>query len=529
MKPDLMIFSSVEFDGKIHVRYIGVKAFKHIQYHLQRAGKTVAQIDSLTKDETLSFDNQPAGTYKATCRLTLDDGTLATGESMEINISPISQPYPVAPAVNQRPSKSLKGGHWLYEGIEHHFLEVKFQPGSLAKLEHESAKVLSIFNGIKHTLRFRLVFSAVTTRKKGLEAFSDFYRIDGVIPKEDLIPIATELETLDYVIYCSVTPDTKSMKAPELPALAAEGIEEQEQLTSTDTPTPDFTQLQTYVDAPRGMNIRSIWDERHGAGATVHHLDFGVYKNHEDLTNVQVITSRLETEDCNHGTASCGCVVGTDNSFGVKGIAHGCRFLFYDTGDLDLIVQNAELADIVALDIEFNDSIRGRLPVIDSKSWWDKIHALTQRHVTVLLAAANGAMNLSESAMNDWGDSGGTLVGACTPSTGRRRSTSNYNHYSLWLNSWGDSVTTTGYGHLQNRGINASYTSSYSGTSSATPLCAAALAIVQGYALSERREYYPPLVFREAAMYYGYDEGAVDGVGYRPNVARWLSDLEAKR
>ncbi|WP_273802785.1 S8 family serine peptidase, partial [Proteus vulgaris] len=61
---------------------------------------------------------------------------------------------------------------------------------------------------------------------------------------------------------------------------------------------------------------------------------------------------------------------------------------------------------------------------------------------------------------------------------------SNYNREIAFINSWGDwSVTTTGYGSLQKLpGDNRNYSRDYSGTSSATPLCSGALALIQDHA-----------------------------------------------
>ncbi|MEO6680110.1 MAG: S8 family serine peptidase, partial [Pseudomonas sp.] len=491
---------------------------------LHKDGKVVARAESTTPGETISFDGQPCGMYKATFQLSLPDGTTLKGESVKINTSSRALPFPTVPAIDPAPPKSLKGGHRFYNNVKSYFLEVKFQPGGLATLNKENAQSLSLYNRLKNTLTFKPVFSAELIKQKQLEEFADFYRIDGVIAHHELIPLANELETLDYVIYCSVTPDTRHMSAPKLPVAPLNETQVKPLPATEDPITPDFRPLQRYVDKPRGMNIRSIWSTHTGKGSTVRLLDFGVYANHEDLQNVQVVTNVPETEDCNHGTASSGCIVATDNSFGVKGIAHDCQFFFYDVGDLDLIVRDASLGDIVALNVQF-ESDDGYIPIIDSKSWWDKIHALTRRDVTVVVAAGNSGLDLSKGYISDFGDSGGTLVGCCYSSTGDRHAYSNYGHYTSWFNSWGENVTTTGYSSLQDRGINASYSNSYSGTSSATPLCAAAMAVIQGYAMLEMERYYPPLVFREAARYYGYDEGAEGGIGYRPNVADWLEDL----
>ncbi|MFJ2546486.1 S8 family serine peptidase [Pseudomonas sp. NPDC087612] len=515
MQTDLMIYRNVYFDGNIYVKYNGMTTFKTTKYQLYRDGKKIAEIDSSENGETICFENQIAANYKASFVMELSDGKILTGDSMEIDAAFRSPLLPESPPTRSQ-QKSLKGGHYLYENVTSHFLEVKFHPGGLEKLKNETSRALTTFARLKSGLTFNLVFSPTTTKKKGLESFADFYRIDGPIATDELIPVATELETLDYVIYCSVTPDTRNMQPPELPLTGAPATEEQQHASNNST-TPNFNSLQGYLDPTRGMNVRHHWERKNGRLAVVRHLDFGIYRNHEDLRNVFVMSSRPETQDCNHGTASTGCIVGTNNGFGVTGISYNCSFYFYDTSYIDWIVRDARHGDIVGIDNQFSRDGK-LLPMIDNKSYWDKIQVLTNRHITVILAAGNGGLNLSTpGVMNDWGDSGSMLAGACSSSTGRRLSFSNFGHITSMISSWGENVTTTGYGGLQSAGNNASYTRSYNGTSSATPLSVGAIAVVQGHSL-EGGGYYPPDTFRSLLERLGYTEGVTDKIGYRPNV-----------
>nr|WP_249324654.1 S8 family serine peptidase [Enterobacter mori] len=280
------------------------------------------------------------------------------------------------------------------------------------------------------------------------------------------------------------------------------------------------------------MNIRAVWDRgEDGTFATVRHLDFGVYRNHEDLAgNITVVSSRDETKNCDHGTASTGCIAAAKNGRGVTGIAHGCQFYFYDTGNMDWIVRDAQPGDIVSLDIQL--LANGQyIPVTGSKSWWDKINTLVSNGVVVILAAGNGGLDLgsSSSAFADNGDNGSMLVGACNHKDGRRSYFSNYNHATSLINAWGDwSVTTTGYGTLQKLpGNERNYTNNYAGTSSATPLCAGALALIQSYAKRHYGVFLNSLEMRELIINTGSREGQGDGIGYRPNVLAATQYLDA--
>ena len=346
---------------------------------------------------------------------------------------------------------------------------------------------------------------------------------------EILHKLATQIEQLDYVAYCCVTPNTSNYAPPKLP-VNQENSETLSHQTSRDTSTPDFNYRQTYLDAPYGMNVRDAWEKGiTGSQAVVRHLDYGIYRNHEDLidSNITVVNSRSENEDCNHGTASTGCIAATKNGFGVTGIAHDCQFYFYDTGDLDLIVNDAQAGDIVSLDIQV--SINGRLlPITAIRSWWERIQIIVNKGATVILAAGNGSLDLSKpGVMEDYGDSGSMLVGACFSNSGKRVNFSNYNQKTSLINSWGDwSVATTGYGSLQKLpGNERNYSRDYSGTSSATPLCSGALALIQDYA-KKHHAILSSWTMRKLISKSNYTEGLQGGIGYRPNVDYLLAEVD---
>jgi subtilisin family serine protease len=112
------------------------------------------------------------------------------------------------------------------------------------------------------------------------------------------------------------------------------------------------------------------------------------------------------------------------------------------------------------------------------------------------------------------------LVGACYHNNGHRAYFSNYNHTTSMINSWGDwQVVTTGYGTLQKLpGNDRNYTKDFSGTSSATPLCSGALALIQSYAKRHYGVFLNAFEMRELIAKTGYSDGKEEGIGYRPNV-----------
>ncbi|WP_169708511.1 S8 family serine peptidase [Trinickia terrae] len=524
MTTELLIFKSLDFDGAVFVRYSGAERVQSIRYQLLKDGVVVAERDAIRPGETAQFDKQPPGAYQAKAHIKLADGSTSIVDSAPLLV-PATSPQPAS--AQAAPAKSLKGGHCFYDNVENYYLEIKLQPGGLDKLQNEvGSSSLSTFLKLKPALSFSLVYSPEVIAKHGGTHFAHFYRIHGAIARDELIPLAQELETLDYVIYCSVTPDTTGMKPPEEPPRAGTGAAEPSPPFALGDVTPDFTSRQKYLGdwattKTIALNVRAAWTAgATGRGATVRHLDYGVYRNHEDLGNITVVNSRPETNDCNHGTASTGCIAATNNGFGVTGIAYDCQFYFYDTGDLDKIVRDAQPGDIVGLDIQF--SLNGvHVPVIHSKAWWNKIFALSNLRATVVVAAGNGGQNLSPEygLINDYGDSGSMLAGACISTTGRRASFSNYGHYTSLVNAWGDwSVATTGYGGLQRVSNDRNYTSTFSGTSSATPLSVGALAVLQGYSITKYQNLLGPYWMRDILGYTGGTHGEQDLIGRQPNV-----------
>ncbi|MBO1916405.1 S8 family serine peptidase [Providencia rettgeri] len=84
-------------------------------------------------------------------------------------------------------------------------------------------------------------------------------------------------------------------------------------------------------------------------------------------------------------------------------------------------------------------------------------------------------------------------------------------HHRLWK-------TTKTPGNERN------YTDRYSGTSSATPLCSGALALIQSYA-KQHQIILSAWGMRELIRKSTYTEGVNDGIGYRPNVNQLLTKL----
>lgn len=331
-------------------------------------------------------------------------------------------------------------------------------------------------------------------------------------------------------------------------------------------PTPDFEDLQTYLDAPsnrwQGMNIRKAWaNQAKGKGARVHFSDGGLYASHEDLQgnpNLKIVNFK-PNDDPEHGTASLGILLASANGIGMTGICHEAEVYLYDNRALDdlgrsltlkQLLRNVQAGDIVAVNRQTaNINVLSTfLPSLHDRDWWDVSRALTERGAIVVNAASNGStrtdsekgttlgygVDLSQwPFFHDHGEADAILVGACQSWDGKPHQYSNHSYQHRMLNAWGDSVATLGYGKLQDKsGEDRDYTNTYSGTSSATPLVTGALSVIQGYAIQQHHLYLNANQMHLLVMQSGYADATLPltdvlPMGRRPNVHAALVLLDS--
>ncbi|EJF78584.1 hypothetical protein MCO_00611 [Bartonella sp. DB5-6] len=520
------IYKLLDSDPSIYVE--GDKEHSTFQFELYLNATLVETVHD--HDSSHLFKITKAGTYHVVAKN--DTATLKSNEVVfyDSEIQPQKiQARSAAHALHIPEEKKLKGQDHIVDVGKGFYIEIKIKKGAFSLLKEQVKKLKKTYSLTKKTI------SLDSFPKWHSIHQHEYYIITQKMSEKAAHEFCRQIEQMDGVIYCSITPFMNNLEPPFLEsAKKPASMRPERKAKKANTPlygeTPDFSKLQGYLDEGRGMNIRNVWAQGNtGQGAVIRHLDFGIYKKHEEFQegNITVVHSRPETRDCNHGTASTGCIAAGKNSFGVTGIAHSASFYFYDTDDLDIIVEQAKPGDIVSLDIQayFNGELA---PMISIKSWWDAIRNLTQKQVIIIMAAGNGGHNVGNlSFCPDYGDCGGILVGACNPPDGLRASFSNYGHRDSLINSWGWDVVTTGYGSLQKRfGHNRNYTNNYGGTSSATPLCCGALALLQSHA-KKRGFLLTPKSMRALLEQSNYTEGVKDGIGRRPNVGQLVKIIDA--
>ncbi|WP_105102225.1 S8 family peptidase [Microbulbifer pacificus] len=271
---------------------------------------------------------------------------------------------------------------------------------------------------------------------------------------------------------------------------------------------PDFSDQQGYLYGREGnpsssyilggVDAHYAWTlpGGDGSGVDVVSNEIGGFNyNHLDLPQPFMVVGSYVIDG--HDTASAGIIASLDNGFGTTGIAHGARLGYAQYG-VDRMIQAAEQlprGSVMQVGIHYrHDSLDQYLgcgsscymPLDYYDGPYDAVRYITQElGIHVVAAAGNGSINLDHSYFNGRfdstrRDSGSFLVGAANPGNGLRASFSNYGS-RVNAFSWGWNVVTTGYGSLHNES-NAEYTATFSGTSSANPIVAGAVASLQGIA-----------------------------------------------
>ncbi|WP_313202781.1 S8 family serine peptidase [Pseudomonas sp.] len=531
MKKELAISRASKFNGNIHLRLLGyfdltywsrdkdIKSIKYILYIDDIPSKTETQDKKLTTGCTFTgVAHTPGSQYQGSVTITFENGTTAEHKSKKISITDIEIPTTVrTPAVSARPTYFTPANFKANPDCNY-TVEICFKKDGLAR-----------FNADRPLRSLGKKLGQVTLKKHRLQRF-ELYSIKETLSVAEMLAITTAMKRLDYVYSAVLTPTVDSYKAESSKYEAPLHTH-----TKKDENTPDFEGQQEYLDVISennkflGMNVREAWLLSQGSQATVRHLDFGVYENHEDLKgNITVATNGNVNK--NHGTSSTGVIAAASNKRGVTGIAHDCNFIYYDQFlTIEPILDDVLPGDIISLDIQ----TAKEYPVIADWSWWSKIKLLVELGAIVFMAAGNGSSDLAklieEGEMDDFGDIGAFLVGGCLAFNGERELYSNFNHYGLLVNSWGSPrVVTTGGGDLYkpDETNNRNYTARFGGTSAALPLVTGVAALVQSYAIEKYNIALSAAELMSIIINTGYSEGVKEQIGHRPNAHAALIELD---
>jgi len=358
-----------------------------------------------------------------------------------------------------------------------------------------------------------------------------------------LLDLARELQALPTVEYAFVAatgaPPPGSWAAPPPGDLGS--------------PTPDYADRQGYLDIDPGIGAWQAWALGvQGAGLRLSDCEYGWQTGHEDLVDRDLHQEVGQTAPSwvadygwdEHGTAVMGELAAVDNGYGVSGALPGAEIhTFPEYSDEEGSRRPSAIAsaladsapgDVVMLEMQTVARPDGAYgPAELDPDVFTVVQVGVDAGIVVVGAGGNGAENLDSSWYVTnylaWGDSGAILVGAGSADT--RHDKLYFSTYGARINlqGWGVSVVTLGYGDLA--AIDGDplqrYTSAFSGTSSATPIVAAAALLLQDDCQQRFGEPLEPRTLRALLQASGHPQGSGGHIGPLPDLAAAFAALDA--
>ena len=305
--------------------------------------------------------------------------------------------------------------------------------------------------------------------------------------------------------------------AAELGALASVATAYREPAPPPLPATPDFEPQQTYRDpAPDGIDADLAATVAGGRGdnVTIIDVEYAWNENHEDLTSAVggLIANGTPCDpfgdSAAHGTAVLGQLIAGDNGFGVTGIVPDASIAMVNAAALEsgcvyrlaAAIDRAHSAltagDVLLIEQQIPGpaacgSGSNHVAVEWVEAYYDAIVRATDDGIIVVEAAGNGGCDYDDPVYGTpfpagRPDSGAIIVGSThnpigggSPAGGRTPGSGHGGRVNL--SGHGNAVVTTGIGDLQS-GVDADYTATFSGTSSAAPIVAGAAASVSSVA-----------------------------------------------
>ena len=320
--------------------------------------------------------------------------------------------------------------------------------------------------------------------------------------------------------------------------------------------TPSFTSLQRFAGAaPVGISASALAGRPGGRGQQTKIIDIEYSWNaaHEDLAPAAAPAAAIPNgtpldpfSDPNHGTAVLGLLIGTANEFGITGLAPAGAIGMVNSNStagwtlpsaVNLAHQRLQPGDVMLLEQQVSGLQNGLY--VAPEYWpavYDAIRLATLDGIIVIEPAGNGGVNLDDPGYGSpfprgMPDSGAIIVGAgsgdCSQPANARLPFSTYGS-RVDVQGWGQCVATTGYGALFNGGPNALYTQSFSGTSSASAVVAAAAALYSSVFQAEAGAPPSPRHVRARLMSTGTPQGGTGGrIGPLPDLVAATTGYDA--
>lgn len=291
-----------------------------------------------------------------------------------------------------------------------------------------------------------------------------------------------------------------------------------------DEPTPLFTDKQPYY-GKQGNNFYAFYQQTQyaGKGITVHLVDDDFESQHEDLVcqDTSYYDSLTEVHGIgNRGIANAGILLAGNNTFGIVGMIHEAKLIFYRT-DAWTQVNNDGVnpGDIVII-----NHVTPRGPLICDADSRSVLKKLLLKGAIIVIPAGSGNRNLDNDARcKDMGEvENVVLVTSSSSATGERVSDTNYASFPGVVNIWGTKdMVTLGYGDLQNAPvINRKYTSHFKGD---LALVGGTLAAIQGFMIQQKNKYLNAMEMIDLIHKTSNLDGLNHSIGYRPDLLKMVN------
>jgi subtilisin family serine protease len=307
--------------------------------------------------------------------------------------------------------------------------------------------------------------------------------------------------------------------------------------------TGDYSGMQGYRGpAPIGVDadFGNTYSGGLGTGITIADVETGWTDDHEDIAHKaqgNYIGLCCAPYPWDHGTAVLGELVGEHQQLGIRGLVYDADVLLSTHQgfaiNIPAAITNAIAAllpgDFLLLEIQCQDA-----PLTPHPCEWDdaifaSVQLATASGIHVYAAGGNGGHDLDDASYGGRfdrtvRDSQAVIVGASQGADLTAASFSNYGS-RVDLHGWGSSVTTAGYGDLFNGGLQATYTSQFSGTSSATPIVAGAAVQLAGIHAQVTGLPITPVRLRSLLVATGTPTTSGPPIGPRPDVRAAIDAL----
>ena len=308
--------------------------------------------------------------------------------------------------------------------------------------------------------------------------------------------------------------------------------------------------------APDGIDAEYAWGFPGGNGAGVGWVDMeqGWNLNHEDLVAAGIsLISGVNYAYLAHGTSVIGQIGMVDNTLGGVGgateaggrvISQWRTAMSYNTADAILdAAANMAFGDVLLLEAQEYDPNPGGLyywPVEIADANYDAIRLATALGIVVVEAGCNGGYDLDayvspsgasifDRSSADFRDSGAIMVGAASSASPHVRISppawtwgSNYGS-RIDCYAWGENIDTTSTNTAGTN--NTLYTTSFGGTSGASPIITSAAVIIQAIAETTLGYRFSPKELRQIIVIDGTPSAdpPVDRIGVMPDLHAIIS------